>query len=206
MGRLNGLMMSCAVVFVSRMGVILNQLQGVVIVKPPKQRNPAVSVVSMVHKKITGRKRHISVDTHGNLLKAIVHAANIQDYAGLEDSVAETLEKCPTLRLFWVDGGYIPTATILQTIYDIVIDIVKKHPEQRTCIVLPRRWVVERTFAWLGRYRILSKEYTHRAEYTERWMYRASIHRMVNRITPSSYRQQAYRSKRKIEEHNEYAH
>ena len=160
----------------------------------------------MVQKKITGRKRHISVDTQGNLLKAIVHAANIQDYAGLEDSVAETLEKCPTLRLFWVDGGYIPTATIIQTIYDIVIDIVKKNPEQRTCVVLPRRWVVERTFAWLGRYRILSKEYTHRAEYTESWIYRASIHRMVNRITPSSYRQQAYRSKRKIKEHNEYAH
>ena len=131
------------------------------------------------------------------MLKAIVHAANIQDYAGLEDIVAETLEKCPTLRRFWVDGGYTPTAKIIALIYDIVIDIVKKHPEQRTFVVLPRRWVVERTFAWLGRYRILSKEYTHRAEYSESWLYLASIHRILNRIVPSEYRRHAYRSKQK---------
>lgn len=149
----------------------------------------------MGQKKITGRKRHISSDTQGNLLKAIVHAANIQDSAALEDVVAETCDVCPTIRLFWVDGGYRQTAEGIQECYDVTIDVVKKHPDQHTFVVLPRRWVIERTLAWLGRYRILSKEYTHRSEYTESWIYLASIHRILNRLEPSEYRQHAYRSK-----------
>lgn len=151
----------------------------------------------MEQKKITGRKRQISVDTHGNMLKAQVHAAHIQDYAALDDIVAETLIICPTIIVFWVDGGYRHRADEVQSVYEITINVVKKNPEQRTWMVLPRRWVVERTIAWLNRYRILSKEYTHRPEYTESWMYRASIHRMVNRIAPSAYRKQAYHSKSK---------
>jgi len=149
----------------------------------------------MEQKKITGRKRQISVDTHGNLIKARVHAANIQDYAALDDVVAETLAICPTIVLFWVDGGYRHSADEIQSVYEITINVVKKDSAQRTFVVLPRRWVVERTLAWLNRYRILSKEYTHRPEYTESWMYLASIHRIVNRIAPSTYRKQAYHSK-----------
>jgi len=151
----------------------------------------------MEQKKITGRKRQISVDTQGNLIKARVHAANIQDYAALDDVIAETLDICSTIGVFWVDGGYRHSADELQSVYDITINVVKKDPEQRTFVVLPRRWVVERTLAWLNRYRILSKEYTHRPEYTESWMYLASIHRMVNRIAPSECYKQAYSSKNK---------
>ena len=111
-------------------------------------------------------------------------------YSGdsIDDVIAETFDTCPTLALFWVDGGYPYTVPILRDTYHIMIDVVRKYPKQRTFVVLPRRWVVERTFAWLGRYRILSKEYTHRPEYTKNWIYLALIYRILNRIAPSEYR------------------
>jgi putative transposase len=109
-------------------------------------------------KKIKGRKRHIVVDTLGHLIEVVIHAANIHDTVGGCDVLRAARNKCPTLKAFSGDAGYRGTA----------VDFVEKtlglqlHISQRitdTFAVLPMRWVVERTFAWLGNYRRLSKDY-----------------------------------------------
>jgi putative transposase len=135
-------------------------------------------------KKINGRKRHIAVDTRGNLLKVIVHSAGIQDYHGAKLLLAQLLELVPTLEKLWADGIY-KNGGLVQWVYDtlqIVLEIVNREPGQVGFKVLPRRWVVERTFAWLGRYRRLSKDYEHLTECSEGIIYVASIGTMLNRI------------------------
>ena len=69
---------------------------------------------------------------------------------------------------------------------DIALEIIKRNPEQKGFAVLPRRWVVERTFTWLGRYRLLSNDYEHYAKSGEGVVYFASIHTMLRRIAPAS--------------------
>ena len=138
----------------------------------------------MGEKKVMGRKRHILVDTCGNLLHVVVHAANISEQAGCFDVIDGASEKYPTLQHIWVDGGYSGIAADVQRLYDIELEVVKKLPNQHTFVVLPRRWVVERTFAWLGRYRTLSKEYTGDTRYSETHIYIASWDRMLRRLKP----------------------
>ena len=137
-------------------------------------------------KKIKGRKRHILVDTQGNLLKILVHPANITDREGacvLLQILPKMLRK--RLKLIWADQGYRGKLVewcrkYLQTVFEIV-----SRPEGvKGFILLPRRWVVERTFAWFGNYRRLSKDYEELAPLSEGMIYLASIHRMLRRITP----------------------
>ena len=138
-------------------------------------------------KKIKGRKRHIVVDTLGHLLEVVVHAANIQDRDGaklvLTKLASATQEH---LRRLWADGGY--AGALIDWVHehlDAVLEIVAKDPDLSGFHVLPRRWVVERTFAWFGRYRRLSKDYEQLTKSSEAMIYLAAIHTMLKR-TPAT--------------------
>ncbi len=134
-------------------------------------------------KKVKGRKRHILVDTMGLLLMAVVHAANVQDRDGAK-WVLEKATQCFTrLRLIWADGGY--AGQLVEWVDHTchwILEIVKRSDDVQGFQVLPRRWVVERTLAWLGRYRRLSKDYEELPETSEAMIYAAMTHLMVRRL------------------------
>jgi transposase len=113
-------------------------------------------------KKIKGKKRHILVDTQGLLMCAIVHAADVQDRDGGVILMAALFGLYPFLLKLYADGGYQGAAfqKALQTILKRVnVEIVKRCDQARRFVVLPKRWIVERTFAWLGRCRRLAKDW-----------------------------------------------
>jgi putative transposase len=135
---------------------------------------------------VTGRKRHILVDTQGNLVVVIVHPANIQDRDGADWVLEAAVEKSSRLRHIWADSGY--RGELVEWWQDeqgITIEIVGKRPGQRTFVVGPRRWVVERSFAILGRARRLSKDYEIEDLYSESMVYLASINSLLRRLAPS---------------------
>jgi putative transposase len=152
----------------------------------------------MGEKKIRGRKRHTLVDTMGNLLRVVVHRADIQDRDGAYYVFEDIKDLYPKLAKVWADQAYAGElgADLLEE-YGIILEIVKKLPEQQGFVVLPRRWVVERSFAWCGRYRRLSKDYEYRVEYSETWVYIASISRMLRKLYPNRSEEQPYIRKKK---------
>lgn len=123
------------------------------------------------------------MDTEGLLIRVVALAADIQDRDGAQDVFLVAQPVSPRLELVWADGAY---AGELEEWTEQVcgwrLVIVSKPPEQRGFQVLPRRWVVERTFAWLLRNRRLSKDYEELAETTEAWVYLAMIHLMLRRL------------------------
>jgi len=136
-------------------------------------------------KRINGRKRHIVVDTVGNLLDVVVHAAGIQDYHGAKLVLPKVTEIVSTLQKIWADGIYSKGGLVewVRETLDIVLEVVERPPGQRGFQVLPRRWVVERTFGWFGRYRRLSKDYERCTKSSEGVMYIASMHTILKRVT-----------------------
>lgn len=135
-------------------------------------------------KRINGRKRHIVVDTIGNLLEVAVHAAGIQDYHGARSVLQAVIEAVPTLKKIWADAIY-KNGGLVEWVHEtleIALDIVEREPGQVGFKVLPRRWVVERTFGWLGRYRRLSKDYERCTKSSEGMVYIASIQTMLKRV------------------------
>jgi putative transposase len=134
-------------------------------------------------KKIKGRKRHIVADTLGLLLLAVVHAANIQDRDGAKALLEQVKNKFAGLRLVWADGGYAgKLVEWVKEVCGMVLEIVKRNAEVKGFQLLPHRWIVERTFGWLGRYRRLSKDYEGRTDTSEAMIYAAMIHVMVRRL------------------------
>lgn len=136
-------------------------------------------------KKIKGRKRHILVDTLGHLWKVVVHTADIQDRDGARLLLA-ALPAMLRLRLLkiWADGGYRGALIAwCRALYNIDLEIVSAPPHAKEFILLPRRWVVERTFAWLSNYRRLSKDYEEACDGSEGLIYIASIHTLLKRLT-----------------------
>lgn len=134
-------------------------------------------------KKIKGRKRHILVDAMGLLLMVVVHAANIQDRDGAKLVLAKVKGHFPRLQLIWADGGYAgKLVDWVKTVCQWALEIIKRSDGVKGFQVLPRRWVVERTFGWLGRYRRLSKDYEGLPETSEAMIYAAMIHLMVRRL------------------------
>ena len=134
---------------------------------------------------MNGRKRHILVDTSGLLLIVVVHAANIQESEGAKLVLRRAAGRFPRLRLIWADQGYKPRFVAwAAAATGWVVDVVAKPKEQKGFAVLPRRWVVERTFAWLGRSRRLSKDYEGLPETHEAWVHVAMIHLMLKRLDP----------------------
>ena len=148
---------------------------------------------------MSGRKRHILVDTMGLLLRVVVHPANIQDRAGGRLVLDALAARFPRLAHLWADSAYqgpfVPWVT--QTL-GWSVTIVRK-PRRWVWVaagqepppypvgfqVLPRRWVVERTFGWLSRYRRLSKDYEALPAVEEAWIQLAMIGVMVRRLARS---------------------
>ena len=134
-------------------------------------------------KKVKGRKRHILVDTVGLLLIVIVHTANIQDRDGAKLVLEQVKGKFSRLELIWTDAGY--SGKLVDWVNSVcgwMLDIVKRSDDVKGFQVLPRRWVVERTFGWLGRYRRLSKDYEGLTESSQAFVYAAMIHIMIRRL------------------------
>ena len=131
-----------------------------------------------------GRKRHIVVDTVGLLLAVVVHPADIQDRDGAKLVFNRLLGRFPQLRLIWADAGY--AGQLIEWVMSVsgwVLETVRRPRSSHQFEVLPRRWVVERTLAWLGRCRRLSKDYEALPATTEAWVHLAMIHLMVRRLT-----------------------
>jgi putative transposase len=131
---------------------------------------------------VNGRKRHIAVDTLGLIIAVVVHAANIQDRDGAKLVLAQ-LVVYPRLRLIWADGGY--AGALVQWVKEFagwVLEIVRRSDSVKGFVVLKRRWVVERTFAWLGRQRRLSKDYEQLTETSEAMIYIAMTVLMARRL------------------------
>ena len=111
-------------------------------------------------KKINGCKRHILVDTLGLLMIVVVHSAAIQDRDGAKLVLAGLPTRFPSLKRIWADGGY--RGQLIDWVKDkchCVLEIIKRNDDVRGFKVLPRRWVVERTFGWLTNYRRLARDY-----------------------------------------------
>jgi putative transposase len=144
-----------------------------------------------VHKQVSGRKRHIIVDTLGLLLLVIVHSASIQDAAGgkatlqsLFDHIKHSVHnRWCRLKLIWADGGYASSVDWVKQNLGWKLEVVKRPKDAKGFAVLPRRWVVERTFGWLGRYRRLSRDFEHQVSSSEAMVYAASIRRMLRLLT-----------------------
>jgi putative transposase len=127
---------------------------------------PVKIVDMMEEKKIKGRKRHIVVDILGNLLHVKVHAANIHDTKASCAVFNETVKKYPSIEAFSGDASYCGTAVgYVDNEMKLKLHISKKIKDEFA--VLPKRWIVERTFAWIGNFRRLAKDFeilTERAE------------------------------------------
>lgn len=136
-------------------------------------------------KKITGRKRHLLVDTMGLVLGVLVTAANVPERQGAQTLLGRVLGYLTWLRLLWVDGGY-SGAEFAQWVREIrpklVVEVVKRAANTTGFTVLPRRWVVERTFGWLMRHRRLVRDYERTETSAEAWVYIAMIRVQLRRL------------------------
>jgi putative transposase len=123
------------------------------------------------------------VDVLGLVLVAVVHPADVQDRDGAKLVLEKVKGKLPRLALIWADGGYAgQLIDWVKTTCNWVLEIVKRSDDMKGFVVLPRRWVVERTFAWLGKYRRLSKDYEALPETSEAMIYAAMTHLMLRRL------------------------
>jgi transposase len=134
-------------------------------------------------KKITGRGRHVAVDTEGWLLALVVTAASVSDRAGAKLLVIRLLGAFDTLKIMWADSGYDgkPLAACIKAIAAITLEVVKRT-DAHSFQVVRRRWVVERTFGWLMRYRRLARDYERRTEHHEAMIYWATVLIMTKRL------------------------
>lgn len=139
-------------------------------------------------KKINGRKRHLLVDTQGFVLEAHVQKADLQDRDGGKPVLEPLREKYTRLSKIWADGGY--SGALVDWVYElrqgrgrrrISLEIVRK-PKEGGFVVLPKRWIVERTFGWLGRSRRMSKDYEELTDSSQAWIWIAMIQLMARRL------------------------
>ena len=135
-------------------------------------------------KKVAGRKRHILVDTMGLILAVVVHSAGIQDRDGAKAVLDRIKKEHPQrLELVWADGGY--AGKLIEWVKKecgLVLEIVKRSDDVKGFKLLPRRWVVERSFAWLGRFRRMSKDYEFNTSTSEAMIHLAMINIMTRRL------------------------
>lgn len=122
----------------------------------------------------------------GLVLVAVVHPANIQDRDGAKLVLEKLKHQFTRIRLIWADGGYagqlIQWLRALRERAKLQLEIVKRSDDIKGFKVLPRRWVVERTFGWLGRYRRLSKDYEFYTDSSEAMIHIAMTGLMLRRL------------------------
>ena len=141
-------------------------------------------------KKIKGRKRHIVVDTIGLMVGLMVHSADIQDRDGAPDLLQTIKHRWPWLLHVFADGGYAGDKLKgrLKKVGNWTLEIFKRTDKAKGFELLPRRWVVERTFAWLGRSRRLAKDWEKSIASAEAWIMIAHIRIMTKRLARYCYR------------------
>ena len=135
-------------------------------------------------KKVKGRKIHALVDTEGLPMRVIVHSAAIQDRDGAGLVLDKIRRRFPWLELVWADGGY-NTWQVDAAVAKVPLlrmEIVKRSDDMKGFVVLPRRWVVERTFSWFGRNRRLAKDFEATIQSAVTWLYIASVKLMTRRL------------------------
>ncbi len=137
-------------------------------------------------KKVVGRKRHILVDTLGLRLVVVVDAADVQDREGAKQVLEVLATRFRRLRLVWADGGYrgqlVEWVRALRQRNKLRLEIVKRNDDVAGFAVVPKRWIVERTFAWLYRCRRLSKDYEYLTSTSEAMIQIAMINLMLRRL------------------------
>jgi transposase len=135
-------------------------------------------------KKVKGRKRHILTDTIGLLVGAIVHPGDVQDRDGAPWLLESVCDAFPWLRHVFADAAYAgeKLSSTLKKIGEWTIEVVKRCDIVKGFVLLPRRWVVERTFAWLNRNRRLAKDFEATIESAMTWLYIASVKLMARRL------------------------
>lgn len=140
-------------------------------------------------KKIKGRKRHIITDTQGHLLTGLVHAADVQDRDGAIDVIADMSAGFPQITCLFADGGYAGDKLELAMLNKggPKTQIVRRPQAVKGFVVIARRWVVERTFAWLGRCRRLAKDWETSIASSEAWLLIAAIRTTSRRIARRRY-------------------
>jgi transposase len=140
-------------------------------------------------KLILGRKRHIVVDTQGNMVGLVVHGADVQDRDGAPQVLQAIRFLYPWLRYLFADGGYAgPKLRAALARYGTwTLEIVKRSDHAKGFVLLPRRWVVERTFAWLGRCRRLAKDYERLISSATAWIFLSHIKRLTQKIARNEF-------------------
>lgn len=141
-------------------------------------------------KKITGRKRNIAVDALGLLLAVTVTIASVDDAAAAPGVLAQLKpDNHPRLQVVWADNKYhnhnLYAWIKRQRSIAWTLQVVRRPAGAAGFVLLPKRWVVERTFSWLGRWRRMSRDYEHRTDSSESMIKVASIGRMLRRLAPS---------------------
>jgi transposase len=149
---------------------------------------------------VKGRKRHLLVDTQGLLLKVKVHEAGLHDQEGAKLLLVPLLGQFPRMAKVWVDSAYRGLSQWLKETLGWELEVVQHWwsrgrwlpedveplPRPRGFQVLPRRWVVERTLAWLGRNRRLAKDYEFLPETAEAFVYAGMVRLMLRRLAKAT--------------------
>jgi transposase len=135
-------------------------------------------------KKVNGRKRHILTDTPGLMIEAVVHTADIQDRDGGPLVLRNIRGRFPFLTHIFADGGYAGEkfAGALAETGNWSIEIIKRSDTAKGFVLLPRRWVVERTLAWLSRNRRLAKDFESTIESATAWLFLASVQLLTRKL------------------------
>ena len=133
-------------------------------------------------KRTTGRKRHLLTDTGGLPLRVVVHSAGIQDHDGAALVLEGLRRRRPRLELIWADTGYHAgqVDAAVAAVPDLRLEIVRR-PRTKGWHLLPRRWVIERTFAWLGRNRRLARDYEGLLATATHFLHLATIQLLIRR-------------------------
>jgi len=140
-------------------------------------------------KKVKGRKRHIVVDVLGFILAIVITPASVQDRDGAVPVVEQVALEHATIQKLWADGAY--TGEVIENLRkrtNIDIELVKRSDDMRGFVVLPHRWVVERTFGWMERFRLLSREVERSIESSREDVFHAMCMILLRRITSGTHR------------------
>lgn len=135
-------------------------------------------------KQVKGRKRHLLVDTLGLVMLVYVTAASVAERAGAKLVFEKIRDSFPRLRLIWADGGYAGVDFVkwVKDCFQWTLEIVKRSDVAKGFVLVPHRWIVERTLGWLNRSRRLSKDYERLPATSEAWVYATMTRLMVRRL------------------------